>query len=503
MASLATSGRPIPSVRPRLTLGLLSVQHGLIHAQSALLPLVFVEVVAIFGVGVAAVGILLGIANLLNGAVQLAFGPLSRYVARPRILGGAGLLFGVVPAWASSRRALADTLREGVSTAGRARTRLRDALVVGQLGLSLGLVSAAALLGRSLLNARSADPGFDPDGLVVAWVDPAAAGRDEDAAGRDVYRRLLERLDAEPGTSAVTIANQAPVVGGHSRSTVRPAGRDDVEYEAERIVVGPAYFATLGIPILRGRALRGLDDEPEPVVVVNQALADMFWPGEDPVGKALEGSGTWRVVGLAGDVQMRSLRSPARPAVYYPLAHLYASPMVLHLRTDGTVRPAAMRSAAAEVDADVPVATILDLRQGLAASMGEARTLGMLVAVFAGLALVLAAVGLYGLVAYGAARRVREMAIRIALGARPDALVGLVLRRGLGLALVGILAGLGVSWLLGQALSGLLFGVAPSDPLALGAASALLLATAALAAWVPARRAARVDPATSLRDAEG
>lgn len=413
----------------------------------------------------------------------------------------AGLLFGAVPAWVASRRAVSEAIREASSTGGRRRTRVRDALVVAQLGLSLGLVSGAALLGRSVLNVRAADPGFQAEGIMVAWLDLAAAGREDEAEGRALYRRLVDRVATLRGVRGVTLANQAPIVGGHSRASVQPTGRDDVSFEAERIVVGPDYFQTMGIPIVRGRALGGFDDEPEPVVVVNQALADLFWPEEDPIGKELDGSGRWRVVGVASDVQMRSLRRRGNPAVYYPLAQLYQTTMVLHLRADGVPMSAsALRSAVAEVDADLPLAAVADLRVGLSASMGEMRTLGYLVGAFAGLALILASVGLYGLVSFGAAQRVREMGIRIALGAKPDALVGLVLRRGLGLALVGVFSGLVVAWALGGALAGVLFGIAPADPGTIAAASTLLLTTAALAAWIPARRAARVDPATSLRE---
>jgi len=413
----------------------------------------------------------------------------------------AGLLFGAVPAWVTSRRAMSDVIREGSSTNARRRTRVRDALVVGQLGLSLGLVSGAALLGRSVLNVRAADPGFDARGLVVAWIDLAAAGREDESEGRALYRRLVDRAAELPAVQGVTIANQAPIVGGHSRSTVHPTGRDDVRFEAERIVVGPGYFETLGIPIVRGRALGGFDDEPEPVVVVNQALADMFWPDEDPVGKELDGSAHWRVVGVVEDVQMRSLRRAGNPAVYYPVAHLYQATMVLHLRVEGApLGPAVLRAAMAEVDPDLPLAAVADLRSALGASVGEMRTLGYLVGAFAGLALLLAAVGLYGLVSFGASQRVREMGIRIALGARPEALVGLVLRRGLALAAVGVLSGLAVAWALGRALSGVLFGIAPADPVTIAGASGLLLTTAALAAWIPARRAALVDPAQSLRE---
>ncbi len=198
---------------------------------------------------------------------------------------------------------------------------------------------------------------------------------------------------------------------------------------------------------------------------------------------------------------MRSLRSPAQPAVYYPLAHVYSSAMAIHAR--GTATPIGapdLRSAVAEADPELPVMTVADLQASLAGSMSETRAIGYLVAVFAGLALVLAAVGLYGLVSFGAAQRVRELGIRMAIGAEPRSLETLVLKRGLVVSTVGVLAGLVVAYALGQALQGLLFGVEASDSVTLAAAAALLLATAATAAWLPARRASRVDAAVSLRD---
>jgi predicted permease len=413
-----------------------------------------------------------------------------------------GLLFGAAPAWASSRRDVAGVLRDGAGTGGRSRTRLRDGLVVAQLGLSLGLVAGAALLGRSIMNARSADAGFEPAGLVAGVVDLFSSGRYDEAAGTELFRAVLAEARNTPGVRSATLANQMPLVGGHSRATVRPAEREEPAFEAEYIVVGPDYFETLGIPIVRGRGLRGLDDEPERVVVVNEALAAMYWPGEDAVGKELEGQGRWWVVGVAGDVQMRSLRSRANPAVYYPAAHLYSPLMVLHLRTgtgagiDATV----VRRSVAAVDPQLPVGTVVDLGGALAASMGETRTIGYLLTVFAVLALVLAVVGLYGLVAYGVSQRVREIGIRIALGAEPESLVRLVLARGIGIALLGVGLGFLVAFGLGSALRGLLFGVEHTDPPTLAAAAALLLGAAGLAAWLPARRASRVDAAVSLRD---
>jgi hypothetical protein len=283
---------------------------------------------------------------------------------------------------------------------------------------------------------------------------------------------------------------------------VRPEGRDDVSFEAEYIVVGPRYFETMGIPIVRGRALGGFGDEPERVVVVNEALASMFWPGEDPIGREIDRGGTWRVVGVVPDVQMRSLRSRANPAVYYPLDQEYSPRMVLHAATERAAGLDAglARRAVAAVDPQLPVGTVVDLGRARAVSMGETRTIGYLVGVFAALAMTLAVVGLYGLVSYGASQRVREIGIRIALGARPESLVRLILGRGVAIALLGIGVGLVIAYGLGTALRGLLFGVSHTDPVTMLAAAAVLLASAAVAAWLPARRASRVDAAISLRD---
>lgn len=413
----------------------------------------------------------------------------------------AGLLFGAAPAWTASRRDVAVVLRDGAGTGGRVRTRTREALVVAQLGLSLGLVAGAALLGRSILNARSADPGFEHEELVAGVLDLFSTGRYDDTTGRELLREIVARTEQAPGVVSATFANQMPLTGGHSRASVTPAGREEPTFEAEYVVVGPRYFETLGIPIVRGRALGGFDDEPERVVVVNQSLASMFWPGEDAVGRELDRGGLWRVVGVAGDVQMRSLRARPMPAVYYPVAHEYDPLMALHVRTErgAGVDATIVRDVASAVDPELSVGTVVDLGSVLTASMGETRTIGYLVATFAGLALLLAVVGLYGLVSYGASQRVREIGIRIALGAEPESLVRLILRRGVALAVLGVASGLLVAWALGSALRGLLFGVTHTDPVVLAGAALVLLTAAGVAAWLPARRASRTDAAVSLR----
>ena len=475
--------------RSRLTRQLV-VESGLLAALATLLAVPIV----------AAAGDFLPL--VFPYAVSVSLEPDVRVFAFLLLVGGlAGLLFGVAPAWALTSRGALEAMRSGASTAGRSRTRLRDALVVSQLGLSLGLVAAAALLGRSVLEAGSADPGFEPRGLSAAFVDLEPTGRYDEDAGRRLFADLVRAAEALPGVRAATIASQTPLAGGHSRATVAPEGRPDVAFEAERTLVGPRYFETMGIEVVRGRPLHGLDDEPEPVVVVNQALARMFWPGEDAVGKRLAGEPGWLVVGVAADVQMRSLRSAPMPGVYYPLAHAYSPGAVLHVAGRGgqPVAAATLRELVAELDPELPVGAVVDLQEAMTASMAETRTIGLLVGAFALLALALAVVGLYGLVSFGAAQRVREIGIRIALGAEPASLVRLVLGRGIAIAAIGVVLGLGVAYALGRALQSLLFQVAPTDLVALAGAALLLVATAVVGAWLPARRAARVDPTTSLR----
>lgn len=433
--------------------------------------------------------------------ISVSVAPDARVFAFLAVTGGvAAVLFGLAPAWSTSPRRVSATLKEGAHV-GRSRTRLRDALIVSQLGLSLGLLSGAALLGRSVLNVGQAEPGFDAHGVTVGMIDLQSSGRYDRDSGRRFLEQLQREASALPEIRSVSLANQAPIAGGHASASASPVGRPEVSYEAEYIIVGPDYFESLGVPLLAGRALGGFGDEPERVVVVNEALAELFWPGEDPIGQEIDRGDTYRVVGLAADVQMRSLRSRARPAIYHSFDHLYSGRIALQLR--GSVAAPdrdLVRTAVAAVDPGLPVVSIQTLETALARSMAETRTIGVLVAVFAGLAILLAVVGLYGLVSYGASQRVREIGIRIALGAKPDSLVRLILARGLGIALIGSALGVVISVGLGRALRHLLFGVEATDVPTLAAAALLLMAVAALASWLPARRASRVDAAHSLRN---
>jgi len=442
--------------------------------------------------------------HLLPGPVSASLAPDGRvflFLAGIGLL--AGILFGTAPAWTTVSGDLVESLRQGGASGGRRRARWRDAFVVTQLAISLGLVAGATMLGRSVVEARGSDAGFDMDGMIAGFLSLGSTGRYSPETVPTFVERLLAELETRPWVRGATVASQSPIAGGHSRATVQPADRPEGEigFEAEHTVVGPKYFETLGLEIVRGRPLGGLRDEPERVVVINEALANFFWPGQDPIGRELRGPEPWRVVGVARDVQMRSLRSAANPGVYYPLSQQSVGSLALHVRVDGPAERAIreLRAVVAVVDPELPLGAPIDLRAAALDSVRELRVFGVLVTGFAVLALVLAAIGLYGLVSYGVSQRIREMGIRLALGARPGALVGLVLRRSLVVSLVGVVVGLGLALLLGQAIRGMLFGVSAWDPTTLIAAALVLFVTAARAAWIPARRAARVDATVSLR----
>ncbi|MEZ4457451.1 MAG: ABC transporter permease [Gemmatimonadales bacterium] len=416
---------------------------------------------------------------------------------------GAGLLFGAAPAWAVASGAPSRVLRGARTTTGQPRTRIRNTLVVVQLALSVGLVAGTALLTRSVRNAHRATAGFAPDGLAATFADLESTGRYDAATGPDAAARILAAVRALPGVDGATLANQVPIAGGHSRRSVWPADQsNDRGYEAEYVAVGPDYFATMGIPIVEGRALGSSRDEPEPVVVVSRALVRLFWPDRQAVGRILgSGRGTVRVVGVAGDVNFRSLQAEPRPAVFYPLHQAWTPRLAVVIRSRGAARELAdpLTRAVADVDPALPLSRVFGFRSALDESLSETRRLGLLMAGFAVLALALATVGLYGLASFTAAWRTREFGLRMALGARPGALAGMVLLRGVALAVVGVLAGLGLAVAGGRALGRLLLGVSSADPLSLFGGAAVLFLVAVVATWMPARRAARVDPASVLR----
>ncbi len=418
------------------------------------------------------------------------------------MVGGMALVAAVIngagPAW-FAMRATRGAARRGRDER-RGPGRIRSLLVVVQLGVSLGLVAGVGLLVRSVSEGAAADPGFESRDLRAVFLRLSFDDWDAEPSV-PLVQDAVRRLEELPGVRSAAVGTQVPVAGGQSMGSVAPAGRPDDELQVEFTAVGPGYFETLGIGVREGRVPGDFGTESEPVMVVSRELADRFWPGESPVGRRMEGTPGWRVIGVADDVQLRTLRARPNPGVYVPFEQAWQPGLAFAVSTtgDGGPGPAALEEA---VEAAAPglEARAVDVRSALLGTLDDTRRIGGVVAGFAALALLLASVGLFGVVSMVAQRRTREFGIRIALGARPDAVVALTLRRAWGLALAGISLGLLVAWGVGRSLDSVLYRVSPLDPLALAVAGVVLAATATAASWWPARRAGRVDPVSCLRE---
>jgi macrolide transport system ATP-binding/permease protein len=419
------------------------------------------------------------------------------------------LLVGLAPALQAAREEASHALRAEAATAsgGRRRARLRASLVAGQVALSLLLLVGAGLLLRSLHHASSASPGFNPRGVLLASVDLVGNGYSP-TAGRTFYREALARIRALPGVRAASLTRRAPLgIGGSSSSTLlvegyaAPADRPAWAYTHS---VGPDYFRTMETPMVAGRDFIAGDTEGAPrVAIVNEAMARRYWPGRDAVGGRVQfGNGIWMsVVGVCRDAKYRQWGEAAAPQLFLPIEQAYRSQATLLVRAESepeALAPAVLAQVRA-VDPALPVFAVGTLEEHVTAASVQQRLGGWLFAGFGALALALAVVGLYGVLAYSVAQRTREIGIRMALGSARTAVFALVMREGLRLLAVGLAAGLVGAGLAARALSALLLGVRPLDPVTFGAVAALMTAVALLACLVPARRAARVDPIVALR----
>ena len=355
-----------------------------------------------------------------------------------------------------------------VAGASPRHSRVRDGLVVAQLALSMGLVAGAALLGRSMINVWTADPGFDPRGVVATPISlpEGVEGAEDPAASAAVWLdRLLSDLASTEGVRSAAVATQLPIAGGgQNRGSFAPAGRPDDTFEGEVLGVTGSYFDVLGVPILRGRAFGRAVDESERVAIVSASTAELFWPGEDPIGRELEGDPTWRVIGVVPDARLRSLRADPVPTVYFPVARSLEGR--LHALVDGepgVLAPGVVADAVARVGGPETSRSATDLFAAMVDSMRDIRVLGYLVASFAVLSLLLSVLGLYGLVSYLARRQAREFGVRLTLGASPAHLRGIVFRRSLGLALAGVVGGVVVALVTGRMLATALYEVGATD----------------------------------------
>jgi putative ABC transport system permease protein len=422
------------------------------------------------------------------------------------------VLTGLVPARELAAPDLGASLKEGAgrATARAARTQLRRGLVVLEMTLAIVLLAGAGLLLKSFARLQRVDPGFNPQRLLAATIYLPDHRYPDDARQAAFYVDLLERVRALPGVvsaGAVTTLPMSPVGVDHDIPVViegreLPAVR---EPQADFRIASPGYFETMGIPVLRGRMLTEHDraDAP-PVVVVNKVLVDQLLPGEDPIGKRIRyfRSGPFaEIVGVVGQVHHRGLAAEPRPEIYTSYRQVQYGTMTVVVRTGGDPLALAepLKAAVFAADPVQPITQIATMDDLLHRSVAAPRFHTLLLGSFAGLALVLASIGIYGVVSYAVSRRTHEIGIRMALGARGVDVFRAVVGDGVRLAAIGSTLGVLMALALGRALSGLLFQVSPHDPLVLALVALLLIGLAALACSVPARRATRVDPMVALR----
>ncbi len=416
-----------------------------------------------------------------------------------------GIVFGLAPAFEATRQNLVSALKETASSG--SRSRLRNGLVVGQIALSLILLIAAGLVIQSLRNVRNLDPGFNPDNQVVATIDAALQGYDQ-TRSKNFFRQLVERLEGLPGIEAVGLSRGLPMSLNSRQRAVLPEGyqipagskEPDIDYN----FVDNGYFRAMGIPILRGRAFTTADTETsQPVIVVNAMFAERFWPGQEPVGRRVRTGGhDHLVIGVVGTGKYFSLGEDPKPFFYVSLDQDFRADSILHVRSQADLEAvfAAIQREVRALDPTMPVSDMQSMHSALGFALLPARMAAGAVSTFAGLALLLAAVGLYGVIAFSVKQSLRDLAIRTALGARPLDLLKLQLGRGMRLVTTGIAIGLVAAITLSRFLTAILYGVSTSNPMLFIIPSILLVAVTMTAIFLPARRAMHVDPIATLRD---
>ena len=420
------------------------------------------------------------------------------------------LLFGTAPALAASRTDLVENLKEGGRGTGEsaARGRFRAGLVVIEIAMALLLVIGATLTIRSLANLQAVNPGFNPEAILTADIALPPSSYAEAPRRVGFFKMLLEKVAASPGVQAAGMATNPPFSGSKSGNDVWAEGAPPSKSGESLIAffrsVDPDYFRALEVRLVRGRFFTERDPAGTPVAIINEAMARRLWPNQDPLGKrfAPGRSTAWlTIVGVVSDVKSMSLADPPDLEYYLPYKMSPAPVMSLVVRTklDAQRLNAVLRAAVRELDRELPVSEVATLSDSIARSTSARRFSVTLLGVFAGLALLLAAVGIYGIVSHSVTRRTQEIGVRMSLGAHPRNIAGMVVGRALLLGAAGVAVGVGGSFALTRLLHTMLYGVSATDPAVFVAASAFLLLVAAVAAYVPARRAARVDPLIALR----
>ncbi|MFL6276266.1 MAG: ABC transporter permease [Blastocatellia bacterium] len=423
-----------------------------------------------------------------------------------------GIIFGLVPALVASKTDLVSSLKESgrSDTASPSRHRLRRALVIAEVSLAVVLLIGAGLLLRSFARLLDVSPGFEPHHvLTLRWALPRTQYSDSPQVAR-FMDAVLERVAATPGVEHAAVAFQPPFMGGdNSMFSIRDrqAGPDAPPPHADYLYVTSDYFRAMGIPLVKGRLFESSDmriDGPigdGSAVVIDEALAKRFWPDRDPIGASIGwgSKGPWaRIVGVVGTVRPKDLIQEPEGAIYFPW-YLGSSALVVRTTDDPHRLAQTIREQVQAVDANLPVYDIKTMDERLARSLETQRFAVTLLGMFAALALLLAAIGLYGVIAYLVAQRRHEIGIRVALGASRADVLKLVLSQAIQLALIGVAIGLAAALALTRFMSSLLFGVSATDPLTFASICAILIAVALTASYLPARRATRIDPMVALR----
>ncbi len=433
-----------------------------------------------------------------------------------------GLVFGLVPALRTAARPPYEALKEGGRGGSRAasRDRLRNALVVGEVALALVLLTGAGLLIRSSVALNSVDPGFDPRGVVAGRISlPETSYQTPEAVTR-AFERIEEQVATVPGVASAALVSAAPLEGGNSNGLV-PEGRPlEIGSAINSLmrVATPGYFETMRIELVRGRGFTAQDRRGTPLVmVINEALAREAFPGQDPIGKRIaccepgpNGDPNWKeVIGVARDTRAVGLDQDPMPEFYLPMLQAPAAAwtwtdrtltLAVRARTGEPALMTPLRNAVAEVDPSLPLYNLGTMQGRVMDSLAQSRFSTMLLTAFGAIALILAAIGVYGVISYGVAQRTQEIGIRMALGARDGDVLAMVVRHGATLAGVGLAVGLAVALALSGLLESLLYQVSPTDPPTFAGGLVVLSIVAVLAAALPARRAARTDPMVALRN---
>jgi predicted permease len=416
-----------------------------------------------------------------------------------------GVLFGVAPALRATRIELAPTLKETPGGGGAARSRLNKALVVAQVAMSLVLLVGAGLFVRTLRNLNRIDAGFDRENLLIFRMNT----RYEASRRANLYQQMTERIAALPGVRAVSSSRDplmAFIYNGDSITVPGYTPRADEDLNVRTVEVAPNFLATMGIPLPLGREFTPQDNQQAPnVAVISQALAARFYPNQNPLGQRFIIHGAeMQIIGVSRDAKYGGIREAIVPVVYLPYLQNHPalpSEMSFAVRTvgDPAAAVAAIRQTVQSIDRNLPIYDVRTQSELIALSFAKERLFASLSGFFGLLALALVSIGLYGVMSYTVARRTHEIGIRMSLGARGADILRMVLGESLLLVLLGSVIGLAAALATTRLIAGMLFGLTPADPLTIAMATLLLLAVAALAGWLPARRAARVDPLTALR----